>query len=66
VFDCVFLLQIVVHPSVPLLPDVMVAILGVMAALAAGPKGSRLILQQFRSNMAQEKLQSFTWNRLFM
>jgi hypothetical protein len=43
----------------------MVSILGVMTALAAGPQGSRFILVQFRQNVAQEKLQSFTWNRLF-
>lgn len=57
--------QVVVHPGVSQLPDVMVSILGVMTALAAGPKGSRFILMQFRQNVAQEKLQGFTWARLF-
>jgi len=54
-----------VHPAVQLLPDVMVSILGVMTALADGPKGSRFILLQFRQNVAQEKLQAFTWQKLF-
>lgn len=47
------------------LPDVMVSILGVMTALAAGSKGSRFILLQFRQNVAQDKLAAFTWQRLF-
>jgi hypothetical protein len=59
------LLQVVVNPHMSALPDVMVAILGIMTALAAGPKGSRFILQQFRHNIQEEKLQAFTWARVF-
>lgn len=57
--------QVVVHPAVQLLPDVMVSILRVMTALSSGPKGSRFILLQFKQNLSQEKLQSFTWQKLF-
>jgi hypothetical protein len=47
------------------LPDVRVSFLGVMTALAAGPKGSRFILAQFRQNATKAELEHFTWRKLF-
>jgi hypothetical protein len=47
------------------LPDVRVSFLGVMTALAAGPKGSRFILAQFRQNASKAELEHFTWRKLF-
>jgi hypothetical protein len=57
-------LQVAVHSAMQL-PDVRVSFLGVMTALAAGAKGSRFILAQFRQNASKAELEHFTWRKLF-
>lgn len=47
------------------IPDVRVSFLSVMTSLAAGPRGSRFILAQFRTNAAKPELEQFTWKKLF-
>lgn len=59
-----FMSYVAVHGAMQL-PDVRVSFLGVMTALAAGPKGSRFILAQFRQNAAKAELEHFTWRKLF-
>lgn len=59
-------LQVVVHPGVSGFPDAQVSILRVMTALAAGDKGSRFILGQFRNNVGQDKLKLYTWSMMFV
>jgi hypothetical protein len=63
---CLHVLQVVLHPKVTELADVMVSVLGLMTALAAGPKGSRYLMQLFKANAAHEQLHAFTWQKLFM
>jgi hypothetical protein len=61
---CYVVLQVAVHSAMQL-PDVRVSFLGVMTSLAAGPKGSRFILAQFRQNASKAELEHFTWRKLF-
>eukprot|EP00879_Flechtneria_rotunda_P025108 GHRR01026663.1.p1 GENE.GHRR01026663.1~~GHRR01026663.1.p1 ORF type:complete len:129 (-),score=23.41 GHRR01026663.1:13-399(-) len=57
-------LQVAVHPAMQI-PDVRVSFLDIMTSLAAGPRGSRFILLQFRTNAASSELEHFTWRKLF-
>ncbi|KAF8066245.1 NUP205 [Scenedesmus sp. PABB004] len=59
-----FMSYVAVHPAMQL-PDVRVSFLGVLAALAAGPRGSRFCLAQFRQNAGKPELEHFTWRKLF-
>lgn len=58
------MLQVAVH-RVMQVPDVRVAFLSVMSALASGPKGVRFILMQFRENANRPELEHLTWRKLF-
>lgn len=56
--------QLVVHRAMQL-PDVRAALLAVMASLASGPVGARLMLQQFAASAARPELEYLTWRTLF-
>jgi hypothetical protein len=47
------------------LPDVRAAFLSVMASLASGPLGARLMLAQFAASAARPELEHLTWRTLF-